>query len=208
MPPIQLQVVHALEQGAPKGAEPIDWWLLTTLPVASFEQAVEKVKWYGERWNIEVFHRTLKSGCRIEDRRLGDADNLQACLAIDMVVAWRICHLVKLGREVPHMAASVYFEEAEWKALMVYSTKNPYAPEQPPTLGKAVRLVAKLGGFQGRKSDGEPGTEAMWKGLQRLEDLTSMWEVMQQANLQLRRQRADKTTESSHRVRRPMRGGP
>lgn len=208
LPPIELQVVHALEQGAPKGAEPIDWWLLTTLPVTSFEQAVEKVQWYSERWNIEVFHRTLKSGCRIEDRQLGNADSLQACLAIDMVVAWRICHLVKLGREVPHMAASVYFAEAEWKTLMVYSTKNPQAPEKPPTLGQAVRLVGKLGGFQGRKSDGEPGTEAIWTGLQRLDDLTSMWEIMQQKILLLQQRLADKTTASSRRSRHSMRGGP
>ena len=140
---------------------------------------MEKIRWYGQRWNIEVFHRTLKSGCRIEDRRLGDAQSLEACLAIDMVVAWRICHLVKLGREVPHAEASIYFAEAEWKALMVYSTKNPEAPSTPPTLGEAVHLVAKLGGFQGRKSDGEPGTEAMWTGLQRLEDITRTWEIMQ-----------------------------
>ncbi len=207
LPPIEVQVVHALEQGAPKGVELLDWWLLTTLPVASFEQAVEKVQWYSERWNIEVFHRTLKSGCRIEDRQLGDAHSLEACLAIDMVVAWRICHLVKLGREVPHLEASIYFAESEWKALMVYSTKNPRPPAQPPTLGKAVRLVAKLGGFQGRKSDGEPGTEAMWTGLQRLEDLTSMWEPMQQEVLRLQH-RLNEITESSHRLRRSMRGGP
>jgi hypothetical protein len=101
-------------------------------------------------------------------------------LAIDMVVAWRICHLVKLGREVPHVDASVYFEEAEWKALLAYTTKNPTPPAQSPTLGEAIRLVAKLGGFRGRKSDGDPGTEVMWRGLQRLDDITETWRILQQ----------------------------
>ena len=119
LPSVQVQVVHAREDGATQNVDRIDWWVITTLPITSLEQAVEKIRWYGQRWNLEVFHRTLKSGCRIEDRRLGDAQSLEACLAIDMVVAWRICHLVKLGREVPHAEASIYFAEAEWKALMV-----------------------------------------------------------------------------------------
>src|SRR5208337_750014 len=72
---------------------------------------------------IEVYHRTLKSGCRIEQRQLGKAERIEACLAIDLVVAWRIFHLTKLGREVPDVPCSVYFEEAEWKALVAYTTQ-------------------------------------------------------------------------------------
>jgi hypothetical protein len=190
-----MQAVHALEEGAPKGEEPVDWRLLTTLPVHDFEQASEKVQWYTQRWGIEVFHRTLKSGCRIEDRQLGDADRLEACLAIDMVVAWRICHLVKLGREGPHLPATVYFEEAEWKALWAYSTKKPLPPPQPPTLGKAIHMVAQLGGFRGRKSDGDPGAEVMWRGLQHLDDITETWRVLQGHCQQLQR-RNDELTEA------------
>jgi hypothetical protein len=196
LPVLEIQAVQALEEGAPKGEEPVDWRLLTTLPVDRFEQAVEKVQWYTKRWGIEVFHRTLKSGCRIEDRQLGDAHRLQACLAIDMVVAWRICHLVKLGREVPQLPATVYFQEAEWKALMVYHTSKPLPPAQPPTLGRAIRMVAKLGGFRGRKSDGEPGAEVMWRGIQRHDDITGTWRVMHAQNQQLQR-RIDELTEAS-----------
>ncbi|MDO8706213.1 MAG: IS4 family transposase [Sulfuricaulis sp.] len=195
LPVLPMQAVHALEEGAPKGEEPVDWQLLTTLPVHDFEQATEKVQWYTQRWGIEVFHRTLKSGCRIEDRQLGDAERLEACLAIDMVVAWRICHLVKLGREVPHLPATVYFEEAEWKALCAYSTKKPLPPPQPPTLGKAIHMVAQLGGFRGRKSDGDPGAEVMWRGLQHLDDITETWRVLQGHCQQLPR-RNDELTEA------------
>ena len=187
MPSVSIRVVLAQEEHPPQGQAPIDWRLLTTLPVADFNQAVEKVQWYALRWNIEVFHRTLKSGCRIEDRQLGTADRLEACLAIDMVVAWRICHLVKLGREVPHLAATVYFEEAEWQALCVYHAQDPLPPATPPTLGQAIGMIAKLGGFRSRKSDGEPGTEVMWRGLQRLDDITQTWRVLQETVAQQQR---------------------
>lgn len=106
---------------------------------------------------------------------------MEACLAIDLVVAWRSYYLNKLGREAPQAPCTVYFEEAEWKALMVFTTKNPVAPAQPPTLREALRRVASLGGFLGRKSDGEPGTQSLWGGLQRLDDIVAMWRVMNDA---------------------------
>jgi hypothetical protein len=173
--------VLAQEEQAPAGVKPLEWLLLTTLPVEEFEQAIEKLQWYARRWGIEVLHRTLKSGCRIEQRQLGQADRLEACLAIDLVVAWRIFHLTKLGREVPHAPCTVYFEEAEWKALLAFTRGTPAAPDQPPSLREAIRLVATLGGFLGRKGDGEPGTQTLWIGLQRLDDIVTMWRVMTDA---------------------------
>ena len=179
--PVPVWAVLAQEQDAPEGVTPLEWMLLTTMPVTNFDGAIEKPKWYALRWGIEVFHRTLKSGCRIEQRQLGNADRIEACLAIDMVVAWRIYYLNKLGRETPQSPCTVYFEEAEWKALMVFTTKNPVPPAQPPTMREAIRRVAGLGGFLGRKSDGEPGTQTLWIGLQRLDDIVAMWHVMNSA---------------------------
>jgi hypothetical protein len=176
--PIAIWALLAREEQAPEGVEPVQWRLLTDMAVESFEQASEKVAWYTQRWGIEVFHRTLKSGCRIEARRLGHAERLAACLAIDMVVAWRIYHMVKLGREVPELPCDVYFDDAEWKALVAYRTKNPVPPEQPPSLREAIRMVAKIGGFLGRKSDGEPGTQTLWRGLQQLDLMAEVWRVM------------------------------
>jgi hypothetical protein len=124
-----------------------------------------------------VYHRTLKSGCQIENRQLGHADRIEACLAIDLVVAWRILHLSKLGREHPDVPCTVYFSESEWKALLTFVNRNPHVPAQPPSLREATRLVAGLGGFLGRKCDGEPGTQTLWLGLQRLDDITAMYEV-------------------------------
>jgi len=177
-PTIPVWVIHAEEIDTPDEGEPLSWVLLTTAPTDSFEAACERLRWYTLRWTIEVFHRTLKSGCQIENRQLGSADRLEACLAIDLVVAWRIHHLTKLGRETPDVPCSVYFEEAQWQALNAFVTKNPVPPTEPPTLRDAVRMVATLGGFLGRKSDGEPGTQTLWLGLQRLDDITAMWKVM------------------------------
>jgi hypothetical protein len=154
---------------------PLDWMLLSTVEVSTFEQAIERLQWYTKRWGIEVYHRTLKSGCKIKDRRLGTADRLEACLAIDMVVAWRIYHLTKLGRETPAFPCTVFFEEAEWKALYIFKNKTPQLPEKEPTLREVMRMTASLGGFLGRKGDGEPGTITLWRGLQRLEDITAMY---------------------------------
>jgi len=175
---LTLWAVWAREAKAPPKGERIEWMLLTTLPVSTFEEAVEKLAWYTIRWGIEVYHRTLKSGCKVEERQLGHADRIETCLGVDMVVAWRIFHLAKLGRETPDVPCTVFFEEAEWKALVVHITQNPNSPDHPPTLREAMRMVASLGGFLGRKGDGEPGTKSLWLGLQRLDDLSSMWKLL------------------------------
>jgi hypothetical protein len=175
---IPIWVVMAQEQNTPPGVKPLEWMLLTTVPVTCLADAVERLTWYARRWGIEVWHRTLKSGCRIEKRQLGDSDRIEACLAIDLVVAWRIYYLTKLGREVPQAPCTVYFEDAQWKALLAFTTKNPIAPIQPPTLREVIRLVATLGGFLGRKCDGEPGAQTLWLGLQRLDDIVAIWKIM------------------------------
>jgi len=174
---LSIGAVYAKETEVPDGVEALGWMLLTTCEVKTFEQAVEKLQWYCLRWGIEIYHRVLKSGCRIEQRQLGSAERIETCLAIDMVVAWRIYHLTKLGREMPNMPCTVFFEDAEWKALVAYKTQNPIPPENPPTLREAIHMAASLGGFLGRKGDGEPGTQTLWLGLQRLEDITEMWKI-------------------------------
>ena len=176
---LDVRMVLAQEVDAPQGAVPIEWALLTTAAVGSFEQACEKVAWYTQRWGIEVFHRTLKSGCKVEDRQLGGCERLQACLAIDMVIAWRIHHMTKLGRKVPDLPADVYFEKGEIDVPVAYEIKYRRRPQDAPapTLRDAIRMTAKHGGFLGRNSDGEPGTEAPWRGLLRLDGLIEGWRL-------------------------------
>ena len=172
-PPVTVWMVYAKEvHYGPHVKTPLDWMLLTTVEVTNFEDACQRLDWYTKRWCIEVYHRTLKSGCKIENRQLGLAEGLEACLAIDMVVAWRIYHLTSLAREVPDVPCTVFFEEAEWKALYIFKRKTTTLPSKPPSLREAARMNASLGGFLGRKGDGEPGTTTLWRGLQRLDDIT------------------------------------
>jgi hypothetical protein len=176
-PQVRLWAVLACEEEPPTATKPLEWMLLTTLPVSTAEQAAEKLLWYARRWNIEVYHRTLKSGCRIEQRQLATARRLENCLAIDMVVAWRILNLTRLGRQAPDLPCTVYFDDLQWQALHGFIHRTPEPPAQPPTLRQAIRMVASLGGFLGRKGDGEPGTQSIWLGLQRLDDIAAAWAV-------------------------------
>ena len=172
LPPVTVWAVLTREVGrVPAGAERVEWMLLTTVETTTFEQACERVAWYARRWGIEVYHRTIKSGCRIEDRQLGTDARLEACLAIDLVVAWRVYLLTTQARETPDIPCDVFLAEEEWQALHAYVTDDR-PPERAPGLRDAVRMIASLGGFLGRKGDGEPGTTSMWRGLQRLADIT------------------------------------
>ena len=177
--PIRAWAVFAREQSqhAIEGAS-IEWMLLTTVDVPGFEHATQRVKWYARRWGIEVFHRTLKSGCRIKDRQLGTAHGLQSCLGVDMVVAWRVFHLMMLAREMPHLPCTVYFSDEEWLALCCYTTKSPIPPKQPPSICEAARMVGAMGGHLGRKLDGPPGTQTLWRGLQRLDPAAEVYRVL------------------------------
>ena len=170
---IELWAVLVREEQPPAEVkEPLEWLLLTTVPVTGLVDAVERVQWYAKRWGIEVFHRILKSGCLIEDRQFATADRLEACLAIDAVVAWRIHYLTWLGRATPDLPCTVAFDDDQWKAVIVFKTRKP-PPQQPPSLRQMIRSIAQLGGFLARKSDGEPGTQTLWRGLQRMDDITA-----------------------------------
>jgi hypothetical protein len=178
LPSLKMYAILAEELHSPSDVQPLRWMLLTTCDVQNADSAMEKIRWYRLRWGIEVYHRTLKSGCKIEQRQLGSAQRIETCLAVDMVVAWRIFHLAKLGREVPNIPCTVFFEEYEWKALHTHIIKTPVPPVEPPTLHDAMRMVATLGGFLGRKGDGEPGATTLWRGLQYLDGIAAMWRYM------------------------------
>jgi len=180
--PITVWEVYAMEQArfTPANAAPLEWMLLTTVEVKSAEDAIEKVEWYKRRWGIEVFHKTLKSGCRIEYRQLEEADSLETCLGVDIVVAWRIYYLTMLGREKPDLACTVFFKDAEWKALHCWINKTKVAPAKPPTIRQAVYMVASKGGHLGRKGDGFPGTQTIWRGLIKLYAFTEAYALFTQ----------------------------
>ena len=175
-PPLTLWAVEARETRPPKGATPVCWRLLTTRPVASFEAAVEKVRWYAQRWQIEVLHKVLKSGCQVEQRQLETAARLQRVVRVDLIVAWRVLGLCQAGRATPEGPASAWLSVDEWQALTCYMEERSQPPRRPPTLQQAVRWLAQLGGFLGRRGDGEPGPTVVWRGLHHLRALTTAWQ--------------------------------
>lgn len=148
----------------------------------SLEAALEKVSWYAQRWQIEVLHKVIKSGCKIEQRQLETAKRLQRVLMVDLIVAWRVLALCKAGRQTPEGLASEWLNEAQWQALWCYQHQTAKPPGQPPSVRQAVRWIAQLGGFLGRKSDGEPGPTVLWRGLQELRTITAAWLLFARAN--------------------------
>ena len=170
--------VYANECGAPTNVTPLEWMLLTTIPVTAPHEAEEKVAWYAQRFSIEVFHKVLKSGCRIEERQNRRLSRLENALAVDMIVGWRIMHLMAMSREVPDLPCTALLEQHEWEALYLYVNETTELPAAPPSLNEAIRMAARLGGFLGRASDGEPGVKSMWLGLTRLADVAAFWSLM------------------------------
>ena len=177
-PALRLWAIEAREEHPPKGHEPILWRLLTTLPVWSAAQAVEKVRWYAKRWQIEVLHKVLKSGCQIEQRQLETAARLRRVLMLDLIVAWRVMQLNQAARQRPDASAQEWLQTTEWTVLWCYFHRGQKPPATAPTIRQAVRWIGHLGGFIGRKSDGEPGPIVLWRGLQRLHDLTETLSIL------------------------------
>ena len=169
LPDVEVTVVYACEDKPPRGAERIEWILLTSLPVDSFEEAREILQWYLCRWQIEVFFRILKSGCEVEQLQLEIVDRLEPAIALFLIVAWRTLFLTMLGRTCPDLPCDAVFATEEWQAVYIVA-KRSKPPRKTPSLNQMIRLVATFGGFLDRKGDGEPGPKTLWIGLQRARD--------------------------------------
>jgi hypothetical protein len=175
--PITLWAVLACEDHPPEGVEAVSWLLLTSIPVSNLQEACERTQWYSCRWLIEIYHKILKSGCRVEERQFSTAENIKRYLAVDNVVAWRVLYLTMVGCQTPDMPCSAIFEAHEWQSLYCFIHKTNTPPDDPPSLKHVTRWIAQLGGFLGRNRDGDPGVIVLWRGLQRLHDIAESWSV-------------------------------
>lgn len=177
LPSVTINVVFAKEINTPHGEKPIEWLLLTSLPVNTTEQAIQVITWYLCRWQIEIFFKILKSGCGVEKLQLQTIDRLQPSLALYMIIGWRILAMTMLGRSCPDIACNAVFDEDEWRAVYVVVHRSP-PPKIPPNLNTMIRMIASLGGFLNRKTDGYPGTKTIWMGLQRVKDFVMAMEAL------------------------------
>ena len=161
--PFPLTAVHVAEEEDPAdGSQRLEWLLLTTLPVATAEQAKEALAFYCLRWRIEDWHRVLKSGCKVEEIAHATAERLKRAAAINAVIAWRLAALTLIGRETPELDAGAFFSDFEIAILEDFAKVRRL--NGPENLGCAMRLVASMGGHLHRKHDRPPGNQIVWYG--------------------------------------------
>jgi hypothetical protein len=166
-PPLpDVGVVEVREVDAPEAVkEPLHWILLTSLDCATKAQAQRVVGCYLARWWIEEYHKAIKSGTGVEDSQLEGADRLEALIAILAVVAVRLLNTKMLARSRPESFEATTSFGPQILALLEKKLGPPSGGWNNRNL---IRSVARIGGFIGRKSDGEPGWQNIWRGWQRL----------------------------------------
>lgn len=165
--PVEIYVVFAKEIKPPAGIRGVEWMLLTNIVIEAFDEARTIIEWYRARWEIEVFFRVLKGGCQAKFLRLETPERLENCLAVYLIVSWHIHNITMLSRSCGDIPCNKVFSDKEWKTIVIMKDKKK-PPKTPPSLYEVTRKLALLGGFIGRKGDGEPGVKAIWIGYQRL----------------------------------------
>jgi len=157
---IQCNTVYVIEKHPPKGQEPLEWVLLTSVDVNSFEDACQIIEWYRCRWIIEEYHKAIKSGCKVEERQLKTVERLENFLGVANIVALRLLKLRDVARNTPHILAREVIDPLKVDILIKYRGLK----KKDISIYEYYREVAKIGGFIGRKSDGEPGWQTVWYG--------------------------------------------
>lgn len=164
--PIPMLVVHVQEVDAPPEVEPLEWVLYTSLPVTCFEEAVRIVSYYEKRWIIEEWHKAMKTGCRVTQRQLKTKERLEPMIGLMSIVAVRLLQLKAAARTTPNRPACGVVPEL-WVCLLCAARRSSHSPQEM-TVGQFYRSLAQLGGFLGRKSDGDPGWITIWRGWEKL----------------------------------------
>jgi hypothetical protein len=159
-------VVRTWEPTPPADVTPIEWLLLTSVPVLTLQDALERIDWYSCRWIVEEYHSCLKTGCAVEHSQLQHAQRLQRLLAFVSLLAVRLLQLRDLSRTAPHLLARQVVQGVLVQIIAYRTHTDP----NTMTLATFWRDVAAIGGFPGRKSDGQPGWKRLWHGWLRLLD--------------------------------------
>jgi len=174
MKAVSLWLVSATEINVPEGQRPIHWRLLTSKSLENSEQAKEILEIYLDRWQIEVFFKTLKTGCKIEELALKSSEALKNAIVMYSLIAWRQLYITRLARSRADEPVGKFFQKYEWQStLKVFNNANII--EREPTLGEFILIVAKLGGYLNRKHDPDPGIETLWRGFQKVDAYAEAW---------------------------------
>jgi hypothetical protein len=165
-------IVVTEEQDPSETTEPIEWKLLTNIPTSSFAGALTIIRYYRLRWQIEVLHRILKTGCNVEGCLLETKDRIVRYLVLCSIIAWRIFWLTHIARVAPHTPACAVISQHEFHVLRAVTTPSASQKSTLSTAKDIVRAIARLGGFLNRKHDGDPGPTPIWRGWQVLQQLS------------------------------------
>lgn len=174
---IVINAVMAIEENPPEGEDPVVWIFITDLPIKTYDNVCKIIEYYLCRWQIELFFKVLKSGCKVEERQLKTADRIKNLIAIFFVLAWRLMFTMMLGRICSEMSCTDLFDEAEWKSVYKILNKKKALPRKPPSLGNFIVMIARLGGYVEQKNGEPPGVKTMWKGMARMVDFSIAWEA-------------------------------
>jgi hypothetical protein len=160
IPPLVCTIVHVGEQNPPKKQEPVEWFLLTSLPVQSIDDALQITKYYSYRWIIEEYHKCMKTGFRLEKTQLHTLNRIENLLGFISVSAIKLLQMRDIARINPNANALEYATEEDIKIVCAYYEVK----EKHMTVDRFLRYIAQMGGFLNRKSDGNPGWQSIWEG--------------------------------------------
>lgn len=165
---LKMNVVLVQETDPPEGVSPIRWVLLTSLPVRTFDDAWQVIEDYENRWLVEEYHKVIKSGCSVELHALRSAERLEPLIGLISVIGTRLLQLKFIGRSQKNSKAATHVPSSWLKCMKL---ARPEVRLTGMTVYEFFRELAKLGGFLGRKGDGEPGWETVWHGYKKLHSL-------------------------------------
>jgi hypothetical protein len=168
---LKLNVVRVQEPCPPPGQEPVDWTLLTTLPVGTAEEAARVVHIYCLRWLIEEYFGALKTGCALSTRQPESLKTALVMLALCIPVAWTLLLMRQLERRSPTTAAGKILSKTRLQVLRAFAPKGSLPPR--PGIRHVLAAIAALGGH--RKSNGPPGWKVLGRGYIRLLELEAGW---------------------------------
>lgn len=174
LPSITHNVVLAEEVGGPGDGTDVSWLLLTTLPIETTDDVLRILDYYTARWVVEVYFRTLKTGCLVEEIQLETNHRLKNCLAFYHIIAWRVLYLTYLNRASPQLPCTAVFQDAEWKSVWRVVRRTPL-PKKPPRLSEFMKLLTQLGGYNNRATEAPPGPQPVWIGIRRMLDFARAW---------------------------------
>lgn len=162
-----VRAIHVIEQDS---VTPLEWFLITNIECTTFDEILEKIRWYQQRWAIEELHKVVKSGCGVEEMRLEGRERLMKYLLLLFIVGMRILWMSKLAKQTKELPCTQAFTEEEWQFLYIRKHKKKPQEGTMPTIKESIRWLAALGGFNEYNKKREPGVMTLWRGMRCLKE--------------------------------------